>query len=185
MTSKSISINRAPVLTLWAAVVAERLGFDEDEGLRLGKALAGLTAQTKGRRLGIYKPHEEGAKEAREKGRGQEFGIELCGRPLPAKNTEDEQDRGDERPGVPGVEQQEDVAPETDRRDGRSPVVPQQGLEVVRSEMDPSIPDRASVSDGAGLGATILRAQRPEGGNPIPSHRPPPARCRRLALGVD
>jgi len=48
-----------------------------------------LTAQTKGRRLGIYKPHEEGAKEAREKERGEEFWIELCGRPLPAKNTED------------------------------------------------------------------------------------------------
>ena len=88
MTSKTISINRAPVLTLWAAVVAERLGFNEDEGLSLGKALAGLTAQTKGRRLGIYKPHEDGAKEAREKERGEEFWIELCGRPLPAKNTE-------------------------------------------------------------------------------------------------
>ena len=46
MASKAISINRAPVLTLWAAVVAERLGFDKDEGLSLGKALAGLTAQT-------------------------------------------------------------------------------------------------------------------------------------------
>jgi hypothetical protein len=47
MTSKTIStnINRALVLTLWAAIVAERLGFDEDEGLSLGKALAGLTAQ--------------------------------------------------------------------------------------------------------------------------------------------
>jgi hypothetical protein len=89
MTSNTISINRAPVLTLWAAVVAERLGFDEDEGLSLGKALAGLTAQTKGRRLGIYKPHEECAKEAREKERGEEFWVELCGRPLPAKNTED------------------------------------------------------------------------------------------------
>jgi hypothetical protein len=89
MTSKTISINRAPVLTLWAAVVAERFGFDEDEGLSLGKALAGLTAQTKGRRLGIYKPEEVGAKEAREKERGEEFWIELCGRPLPAKNSED------------------------------------------------------------------------------------------------
>ena len=26
-----IRINRAPVLTLWAAVVAERLGFDRDD----------------------------------------------------------------------------------------------------------------------------------------------------------
>jgi hypothetical protein len=35
---KIISINRAPVLTLWAAVVGQRLGFDEDEALTLGKA---------------------------------------------------------------------------------------------------------------------------------------------------
>src|SRR6516165_850941 len=89
MPSKTISINRAPVLTLWAAVVAERLGFDENEALSLGKALAGLTAQSKGRRLGIYKPHEAGANEARAKERGEEFWVELCGRPVPAKNTED------------------------------------------------------------------------------------------------
>jgi hypothetical protein len=89
MPNRAISINRAPVLTLWAAVVAERLGFDENEALSLGKALAGLTAQSKRRRLGIYKPHEAGAKEAREKERGEEFWIEPCGRPVPAKNTED------------------------------------------------------------------------------------------------
>ena len=35
---KIISINRAPVLTLWVAVVGQRLGFDEDEALTLGKA---------------------------------------------------------------------------------------------------------------------------------------------------
>jgi hypothetical protein len=79
-TMKRISINRAPVLTLWAAVVAERLGFDEDEALTLGKALAGLNAQAKGRRLGILKPHEEKPHTAREKERGEEFWIELCGR---------------------------------------------------------------------------------------------------------
>jgi hypothetical protein len=89
MPDRTISINRAPVFTLWAAVVAERLGFDENEALSLGKAVAGLTAQSKGRRLGIYKPHEAGAKEAREKDRGEEFWIELCGRSVPAKNTED------------------------------------------------------------------------------------------------
>ena len=89
MATKIISINRAPVLTLWAAIVAQRLGFDEDESLTLGKALAGLNAQAKGRRLGIFKPHEEKAKKAREKERGEEFWIELCGRPVPAKNTED------------------------------------------------------------------------------------------------
>lgn len=30
----TIPINRAPVLTVWAAVVAQRLGFDEDEDLK-------------------------------------------------------------------------------------------------------------------------------------------------------
>jgi len=90
MTPKrNVSINRAPVLTLWAAVVAQRLGFDEDEALTLGKAVAGLNAQTKGRRLGIFKPHEEKAKKAREKERGEKLWIEICGRPVPAKNTEE------------------------------------------------------------------------------------------------
>lgn len=89
MPSRTISINRAPVLTLWAAVVAQRLGFDEDEALTLGKALAGLNAQAKGRRLGIFHPHEEKASKARQKTRGKEFWIELCGRTIPARNTED------------------------------------------------------------------------------------------------
>lgn len=66
MTSKIIMINRAPVLTLWAAVVAERLGFDQDEALTLGKAVAGLNAQAKGRRLGVFQPHKEKRPAARE-----------------------------------------------------------------------------------------------------------------------
>jgi hypothetical protein len=56
MTGNKVLINRAPVLTLWTAVVAERLGFKPDEALSLGKALAGLNARSKGRRLGIFKP---------------------------------------------------------------------------------------------------------------------------------
>src|SRR3954451_23405149 len=48
--------HRAPVLTLWAAAVAERLGFERDEALALGRALAGLTAHAKGVRLGILEP---------------------------------------------------------------------------------------------------------------------------------
>ncbi len=82
---KTISINRAPVLTLWASVVAERLGFNRDEALTLGKAVAGLNAQAKGRRLGILKPHERKPKEAREK--AETFHIEICSRPVAVKNT--------------------------------------------------------------------------------------------------
>jgi polygalacturonase len=62
---KIISINRASVLTLWAAVVARRLGFNKEEALTLGRAVAGLNAQAKGRRPGIFKPHEQKAKHLR------------------------------------------------------------------------------------------------------------------------
>jgi hypothetical protein len=55
----------------------------------LGKAVAGLNAQAKGRRLGIFKPHEEKARKAREKERGERFLIEVCGRPVPAMNTDE------------------------------------------------------------------------------------------------
>ncbi len=88
MAKSTIRINRAPVLTLWAAVVAERLGFDNDEALSLAKALAGLNAQSKGRRLGIFKPAEEKPATAREKSRDEGFRVELCGRPVPAVNTD-------------------------------------------------------------------------------------------------
>ena len=54
MAHNKILINRAPVLTLWATIVAERLGFNHNEALSLGKALAGLNAQSKGQRLGIF-----------------------------------------------------------------------------------------------------------------------------------
>jgi hypothetical protein len=89
MTANKIQINRAPVLTLWAAVVAERLGFNEDEALSLGKALAGLNAQSKGRRLGIFKPTPKELKKVREHDRGEEFWVDLLGRALPAMNTEE------------------------------------------------------------------------------------------------
>jgi hypothetical protein len=85
-----ILVNRAPVLTLWAAVVAERLGFDHEAALSLGKALAGLNAQSKGRSLGIYKPAErpEGLL-PKKAGLGEEFWVELLGRPIPAKMTDE------------------------------------------------------------------------------------------------
>ena len=67
MTSDAFRINRAPVLTLWASVVAESLGFDPDEALTLGKALAGLTAQSKGQRLGIFTPSPEAVRKERAK----------------------------------------------------------------------------------------------------------------------
>jgi hypothetical protein len=89
MPEDTILINRAPVLTLWAAVVAERLGFGWEEALSLGKAVAGLNAQTKGRALGIFEPHPEKVRQARQRKRGEQFWIDLCGRAVPAKNTDE------------------------------------------------------------------------------------------------
>src|SRR5215217_9612049 len=53
-----LRVNRAPVLTLWAAVVAERLGHPPDAALTLGRAVAGASAQAKARRLGIADEHQ-------------------------------------------------------------------------------------------------------------------------------
>src|SRR4051812_2107941 len=56
--NRTIRVSRAPVLTLWAAVVAERLGFDRDEALTLGRAVAGSSAAMKGKALGIFEPSD-------------------------------------------------------------------------------------------------------------------------------
>ena len=85
-----IEINRAPVLTLWAAVVAERLGFDWEEALTLGRAVAGLSAHSKGRALGLFEPTPEAVREKREQLRRQKgaFSIDLLNRKVPAVHTE-------------------------------------------------------------------------------------------------
>jgi hypothetical protein len=85
-----VEVNRAPVLTLWGAVVAERIGYDRDAALSLGRAVAGLNAQVKGRRLGVFKPGEkrEGAAGEPEE-YDEDFRVEICGREVPAKNTSD------------------------------------------------------------------------------------------------
>jgi hypothetical protein len=82
----TIKINRAPVLTLWAAIVAERLGFDREEALTLGRAVAGYTAQAKGQTLGIYHPKESEEQPSREAESALVF-VNLMGRALPALRT--------------------------------------------------------------------------------------------------
>ncbi len=85
----SVTINRAPVLTLWAAVVAERLGFARDEALTLGKAVAGLNAQSKGRALGMFAPGGKAgtARKPREVAPGKTLHVELMQRAVPAVRT--------------------------------------------------------------------------------------------------
>lgn len=87
-SSPKIRINRAPVLTLWAAVVAERLGFDRETALTLGQAVAGMSAYAKGVSLGIIEPRpdlvrEHGARLAE----GERLYVDLLGRAVPVVRT--------------------------------------------------------------------------------------------------
>ncbi len=86
---KTIRINRAPVLTLWAAVVAQRLGFDWEEALTLGRAVAGLNAYTKGVSIGLFQPTPKEVKERRQRLRPAEtFCVDLLHRAVPAIHTD-------------------------------------------------------------------------------------------------
>jgi len=82
-------VNRAPVLTLWAAIVAARLGYPRATALTLGKAVAGLNAQSKGRRLGNYEapsPTPPGKKTRKPAPPAGEV-VLLLGRAVPVMKT--------------------------------------------------------------------------------------------------
>ena len=86
-----IEINRAPVLTLWAVVVATRLGFDWEEALTLGRAEAGLNAYSKGKALGLlFESMLEQSNEKRQRLHREKraFSIDLLNRKVPAVHTE-------------------------------------------------------------------------------------------------
>jgi len=89
MTRHTLQINRAPVFTLWAAIVAERLGYERGEALSLGKAVAGLNAQAKGQRLGIYEPARPATKAHPEPAGKKPAGkvVVLMGRHVPIVKT--------------------------------------------------------------------------------------------------
>ena len=88
-----LRINRAPVLTLWAAVVAERLGSPREAALTVGQVVAGMTAHAKGVRLGIYAPSEERPHEPPppkpEGATGAVLSLSLLGRNISVVPTKD------------------------------------------------------------------------------------------------
>jgi hypothetical protein len=65
-----IRINRAPVLTLWVAVVAERLGYDADAAITLGRVVAGTSARIKAQAIGPES--KKGSEDMREVARCEE-----------------------------------------------------------------------------------------------------------------
>ena len=91
MAEKKVRVNRAPVMTLWAAIVAERLGYAHEEALTLGRGVAGLNAQSKGRRLGIFEEPTPEEKQKRQKQEEKEAGkvqyVEIMNRSVPVMDT--------------------------------------------------------------------------------------------------
>ena len=78
------------MLTLWAAVVAERLGFDRPTALTLGQAVAGLSAYAKGVSLGIIEPRPELVRERGDRlAEGERLHVDLLGRAVPVVRTDD------------------------------------------------------------------------------------------------
>ena len=84
-----LRVNRAPVLTLWAAVVAERLGHPEDTALTLGAAVAGTAARAKARRLGLAEDHREEDGPRRQGDAAKESrAVRLLGREIPVSRSD-------------------------------------------------------------------------------------------------
>jgi len=90
LARQTVKINRAPVLTLWATVVAERLGYDPEAALTLGKAVAGLNAQSKGRRLGMFEESKDTQEDKQQKARqpGEASTVSLLHRRVPVIRTD-------------------------------------------------------------------------------------------------
>jgi hypothetical protein len=107
-SSGQLTVNRAPVLTLWAAVVAERLGFDRDEALTMGRVVAGLNAYEKGKSLGLFKPApEEVRRERKRLEDGAQMHVDLMHRAVPVERTPD---------GLRAVSRGKPIAPESVQR---------------------------------------------------------------------
>ena len=74
-------VNRAPV-------VAEVLGFEHDEALTLGRAVAGLNAYSKGVSLGLFQPTPKEIQEQQRKmGKEERVTVDLLHRAVPTKHS--------------------------------------------------------------------------------------------------
>ncbi|KAF7352722.1 Glutamine synthetase [Mycena venus] len=56
LKTKSTVVNRAPLMTAWSTLVAERLGFQREEALSIASVYTEMNAVSKGVSMGIYKP---------------------------------------------------------------------------------------------------------------------------------
>ena len=70
--------------------MGEVLGFEHDEAMTFGRAVAGLNAYSRGGCLGLFQPTPREVKEMRQKMRKEEtVTVDLLHRAVPAKHTDE------------------------------------------------------------------------------------------------
>ncbi|CAL8465115.1 g4650 [Coccomyxa elongata] len=105
-----IWINRAPTLTLWVSIVAQRQGLSKEAGLTFGKTISGILAHSKGKSIGIYEDRGKTDEEIQEKKEKEDtMGVErvdVFGMKIKALKEQDGEDvralDSDDQPVDPG-----------------------------------------------------------------------------------
>ena len=82
-----ITINRAPVLTLWSFVVAQRLGHSRDTALTLAKAVAGMSAFAKAKSLGLAEDRDADLGARKKSREADQKAIAFMGRRIPVSQS--------------------------------------------------------------------------------------------------
>ncbi|KAJ7180175.1 hypothetical protein C8R43DRAFT_972017 [Mycena crocata] len=89
LKTKGTVVNRAPLMTAWSTLVAERLGFQREEALSIASVFTELNAVRKGVSMGIYKKGTERAMEASKE--GSQPWVDLMGRRVPLFQAQNSQ----------------------------------------------------------------------------------------------
>ncbi|KAF8195809.1 hypothetical protein K438DRAFT_785329 [Mycena galopus ATCC 62051] len=80
LKTKSTVVNRAPLMTAWSTLVAERLGFQREEALSIASVYTEMNAVSKGVSMGIYKPGTQFKRGIEAVKGGSQPYVELMGR---------------------------------------------------------------------------------------------------------
>ncbi|KAJ8587433.1 hypothetical protein M405DRAFT_310780 [Rhizopogon salebrosus TDB-379] len=88
LKTKSTVVNRAPLMTAWATIVAERLGFEREEALSIASVYTEMNAISKGVALGLF--DETRKREIEPIKDGTQPYVDLMGRRIPLYQTQTE-----------------------------------------------------------------------------------------------
>jgi len=103
LKTKTTVVNRAPLMTAWATVVAERMGFQREEALSIANVYTEMNAISKGVSLGIFDASRNNGMEAARAG-SQPY-VDIMGRRVPLYQMQSEKWRAlsNNSPAQPGT----------------------------------------------------------------------------------